>query len=556
MNGVDDDIAADFLVEALEIVERLGDELVQLERAPEDSNLLNAVFRGFHTIKGGAGFLNLPPLVEVCHAVEEPFNEVRSGQRALDGELFDASQNAVDAIGGMLRQLSAGQAMTPASPALMTRLHALQLGADGAPAAAHPAPAGAPAPAAAAAQPGPAAAAPAPGGKAAKADGGEVTVRVDTRRLDAIVNLIGEMVLVRNRLKTLRQTLPDEELERAVATLDQVTTRLQNAVMKTRMQPVGRVLSRFPKVARDVARSVKKEVELELVGVETELDRTLVDALADPMVHLVRNAIDHGIESPDDRQKAGKPRVGQVRISAQQEGDHIAIEIRDDGAGMDPEKLRAKAREKGLIDADTAARLSPEEALQLVFLPGFSTKTEVSEISGRGVGMDVVQSRVKELSGRVTIQSERGRGSRFLIKVPLTLAILPTLMVMCDGTPYALPLARVLEVFDFKPERVRWIDGRKVLDLRQEALPLMYLNNWLGDMAAPPPGTCVVLMQAGDDRLALTVDQVRGREEVVIKPLPRHLRGLPGYAGATLTGDGKLALILDVDGLAAQAAGV
>lgn len=563
MNGVDDEIIADFLVEAQEIAERLGDELVQLERAPADMDLLNAVFRGFHTIKGGAGFINLPPLVEVCHAVEEPFNEVRSGTRTLDADLFDASQTAVDAIAGMIRELVAGRPLAPPSPALMERLHSLQGGTPHKPASAAASASAASSGAASGPHP-PApstpAAADAKAAPAGKAEPPESTVRVDTRRLDAIVNLIGELVLARNRLKTLSQNNRNEQQDRAIATLDQVTSRLQNAVMKTRMQPVGRVLSRFPKVARDVARSVKKEVELELVGVETELDRTLVDALSDPLVHLVRNAIDHGIESPEDRERAGKSRVGNVRISAQQEGDHIAIEIRDDGAGMDPEKLRAKAREKGLIDADTAARLSPEESLQLVFLPGFSTKAEVSEISGRGVGMDVVQSRVKELSGRITIQSERGRGSRFLIKVPLTLAILPTLMVVSGDTPYALPLARVLEVFDFKVDRVRWIDGRKVLDLRQEALPLLYLDEWLGSSHTPavcPTGgcPCIVLMQAGDDRMALRVDQVRGREEVVIKPLPRNLRGLPGYAGATLTGDGKLALILDVDGLAVHASG-
>jgi two-component system chemotaxis sensor kinase CheA len=372
---------------------------------------------------------------------------------------------------------------------------------------------------------------------------------VDTRRLDAIVNLIGELVLARNRLKTLRTRLKDEELDRAVGSLDVATARLQSAVMRTRMQPVGKVFSRFPKVARDVARSLQKEVELEMVGAETELDRNLVEALADPLVHLVRNGIDHGVEAPALREAAGKPRTGRLRLSAQQEGDYVGIEVQDDGAGIDPERLRAKAREKGLLDPEAAARLGPEECLNLIFLPGFSTKAEVTDISGRGVGMDVVQSRIRELGGQIQIQSELGRGSRFLIRVPLTLAILPTLLVQAGDDVYALPLARVQEVLHAAPGSLGWFDGRRVLDRKSHTLPLLDLRRWLGIEARDAALLTVVVLQMGDARFGLIVDQVRGREEVVIKPLPRALRGLPGYAGATLIGDGRLALILDVDGL-------
>ena len=399
--------------------------------------------------------------------------------------------------------------------------------------------------------PGPRPPVPAPGKPAPRPPSTEAehTVRVDTRRLDAIVNLIGELVLTRNRLKTLRTRLKDEELDRAVGSLDVATARLQSAVMRTRMQPVGKVFSRFPKVARDVARSLHKEVDLELVGAETELDRNLVEALADPLVHLVRNAIDHGIEPPDLREASGKPRAGRVRLVAQQEGDHVGIEIQDDGAGIDPERLRAKAREKGLIDSEAASRLSPEECLHLVFLPGFSTKAEVTDISGRGVGMDVVQSRIRELSGQIQIHSEPGRGSRFSIRVPLTLAILPTLLVQAGEPVYALPLARVLEVLHAPQAALGWFDGRAVLDRRSHTLPLVDLRAWLGVAPEATPLLTIVVLQQGDSRFGLIVDQVRGREEVVIKPLPRSLRGLPGYAGATLIGDGRLALILDVDGL-------
>ncbi|WP_147209369.1 chemotaxis protein CheA, partial [Pseudoxanthomonas taiwanensis] len=389
--------------------------------------------------------------------------------------------------------------------------------------------------------------------RAAAAGEAEHTVRVDTRRLDAIVNLIGELVLARNRLKTLRARLRDDELDRAVASLDVATARLQSAVMRTRMQPVGKVFSRFPKVARDVARSLAKEVELEMVGADTELDRNLVEALADPLVHLVRNGIDHGVEAPEVREASGKPRVGRLRLAAQQEGDYVTIEVQDDGAGIDPERLRAKAREKGLIDPEAAARLGADECLQLVFLPGFSTKTQVTDISGRGVGMDVVQSRIRELGGQIQIQSELGRGTRFLIRVPLTLAILPTLLVQAGEAVYALPLARVQEVLHAKPSALGWFDGRPVMDRQSHTLPLVDLRRWLGLEPLSGNGALtVVVLQMGDARFGLIVDQVRGREEVVIKPLPKALRGLPGYAGATLIGDGRLALILDVDGLRAS----
>ncbi|MET7143859.1 chemotaxis protein CheA [Xanthomonas sp. PPL139] len=584
MSAVPDDIAADFIIEAQEILDRLGEQLVSLEQAPEDSGQLNAVFRGFHTLKGGAGFLAINAMVELCHAAEETLGMARAGQATLQARHFDAAQQSLDYLQSMLDAFGSGQEPPRAPAELIAQFDAH---GDAAPAPApamSAAPAPAPKAAAAAAgdadlisddefealldqlhgdappaatpqalQPAPRAPSPAPKAAAAPAKAAEPehTVRVDTKRLDAIVNLIGELVLSRNRLKTLRVRLRDEELDRAVSSLDIATARLQSAVMRTRMQPVGKVFSRFPKVARDVARSLNKEVELELIGADTELDRNLVEALADPLVHLVRNAIDHGIEAPALREATGKPRGGHVRLSAQQEGDYVSIEVQDDGAGIDPERLRAKAREKGLIDPEAAARLSTEECLHLVFLPGFSTKSEVTDISGRGVGMDVVQSRIRELSGQIQIQSELGRGSRFLIRVPLTLAILPTLLVQAGDTVYALPLARVVEVLHAPRRSLGWFDGRAVLDRQSHTLPLVDLRQWLNIDAPQLPLLTVVVLQAGESRMGLVVDQVRGREEVVIKPLPRSLRGLPGYAGATLIGDGRLALILDVDGLKA-----
>ena len=584
MSAVTPEIAADFLIEAQEILDRLGEQLVTLEQDPSDSEQLNAVFRGFHTLKGGAGFLGIQAMVNLCHAAEETLGLVRAGQAALEPQHFDAAQQSLDWLQRMLDAIGAGEdpphapqmlidqfdvqghaapAPKPATPpaagaaaasggdlisddefeALLDQLHG-----DGVPTTvAAPSPAPPPRP-----QPAPK---PAPAGKPVAKAGGETeqTIRVDTKRLDAIVNLVGELVLSRNRLKTLRARIRDEELDRAVSGLDIATARLQTAVMRTRMQPVGKVFSRFPKVARDVARQLQKEVDLELVGADTELDRNLVEALADPLVHLVRNAIDHGIEVPSLREACSKPRQGHVRLSAQQEGDFVTIEIRDDGAGIDPERLRVKALEKGLIDPEAAARLSHDECLQLVFLPGFSTKAEVTDISGRGVGMDVVQSRIRELSGQITIHSDVGRGSRFVIRVPLTLAILPTLLVQAGDPVYALPLARVMEVLHAPSESLRWFDGQAVLDRQSHTLPLVDLRQWLRVDPVMAPLLTIVVLQMGEQRFGLIVDQVRGREEVVIKPLPRAVRGLPGYAGATLIGDGRMALILDVDGLRATA---
>lgn len=596
-----DDIAADFLVEASEIAERLGDELVQLEMQPQDGELLNAIFRGFHTIKGGASFLNFNPLVELCHGVEEMFDLLRKGRLTVDGDLFDLAQGALDHLSGQLAALRAGSAADRAPESL---LNAIRIAALPDAAAAKPAPAAPPKPAPAVAnaapqpadgesitedefealldmfqgaqqvpagkarplppspvhapataRPAPPAApatpaAPAAGAAAAKtaAAPAESSVRVDTKRLDGLMNLVGELVLARNRLKALRRRTRDEDLERAVSNLDVVTARLQAEVMRVRMQPVGRAFSRFPKVARDVARTLKKEVNVQLIGEETELDKNLVEALSDPLVHLVRNAIDHGIEAPDKRESIGKPRAGTLKLSAQQEGDHIVIIVADDGGGIDPDMLRTKAREKGLIDADTAARLSPTEALQLIFMAGFSTKEQATDISGRGVGMDVVKTKLAELNGQVLIESTRGEGTRFVIRVPLTLAILPTLMVSAAGRPYALPLSNVLEVFKYRESLVRFIDGHEMLDLRQQTFPLIFLRRWLGQPVQTDDAG-VVVVQIQNRKLGIVVDQVRGREEVVVKPLPHSLRGLTGLAAATITGDGNLALILDVAGL-------
>ncbi|HMW49100.1 MAG TPA: chemotaxis protein CheA, partial [Cellvibrionaceae bacterium] len=377
----------------------------------------------------------------------------------------------------------------------------------------------------------------------------ETTVRVDTQRLDDIMNMVGELVLVRNRLVRLGLDSSDEALAKAVANLDVVTADLQTAVMKTRMQPIKKVFGRFPRVVRDLARNLKKEINLDLVGEETDLDKNLVEALADPLVHLVRNSVDHGIELPAVREAAGKPRTGKIVLSAEQEGDHILLSITDDGGGMDPQKLREKAIEKGIVDPDAAARLSDMEAFNLIFAPGFSTKSEISDISGRGVGMDVVKTKISQLNGSIEIFSKIGEGTRIAIKVPLTLAIMPTLMIMLGRQTFALPLVSVNEIFHMDLTKAHIVDGQECVTVRAKAIPIFHLKRWLvkglTSFERPKQGH-VVIVNVGTRRVGFVVDQLIGQEEVVIKPLGKMLQGTPGMAGATITGDGTIALILDV----------
>ena len=754
--GADEEILQDFLVEAGEILELLSEQLVELESRPDDADLLNAIFRGFHTVKGGAGFLQLNELVECCHIAENVFDILRKGERRVDSELMDVVLEALDTVNSMFGQVRERSAVTPATPELLAALsrlaepasaeeiaaapvveepvaeapseditdfefeqlldslNAVKAQAAGAPAPAAPAPAapvaaapaapaaapagnaasdditdaefeslldqlhgkgqfavdavqppaavapsaapasdeitddefeslldqlhgkgsfspdavGAAAPAAPAAaapatpvapaaaskaaasdeitdnefedlldqlhgkgkfepavaaaapaaapatkpepaakaepaKPTPAAAAPAkaapaaapaPARAAAPAPSekppseAETTVRVDTARLDEIMNMVGELVLVRNRLVRLGANSADEAMSKAVSNLDVVTADLQTAVMKTRMQPIKKVFGRFPRLVRDLARQLKKEISLELVGEETDLDKNLVEALADPLVHLVRNAVDHGIESPEEREASGKPRNGRVILSAEQEGDHILLSISDDGKGMDPAVLRAIAVKRGVMDKDAADRLSDTDCYNLIFAPGFSTKTEISDVSGRGVGMDVVKTKIAQLNGSINIHSTKGLGSKIIIKVPLTLAIMPTLMVMLGNQAFAFPLVNVNEIFHLDLSTTNVVDGQEVVIVRDKALPLFYLKRWLVSSAAHEEQRegHVVILSVGTQRIGFVVDQLVGQEEVVIKPLGKMLQGTPGMSGATITGDGRIALILDV----------
>ena len=382
-----------------------------------------------------------------------------------------------------------------------------------------------------------------------EAPAAEATVRVDTKRLDDIMNMVGELVLVRNRLVRLGLKSSDESMAKAVANLDVVTGDLQASVMKTRMQPIKKVFGRFPRVVRDLARQLKKEINLELRGEETDLDKNLVEALADPLVHLVRNAVDHGVEMPDQREQNGKARVGTVVLSAEQEGDHILLIIQDDGGGMDADVLRRKAVEKGVMDQDAADRLTENECYNLIFAPGFSTKEQISDVSGRGVGMDVVKTKITQLNGTINIDSEMGKGTSIRIKVPLTLAIMPTLMVMLKDQAFAFPLVSVNEIFHLDLTQTNIVDGQEVVVVREKPIPLFHLKRWLvkgEEFAKADESAHVVVVSVGTKRVGFVVDQLIGQEEVVIKPLGKMLHGTAGMAGATITGDGRIALILDI----------
>lgn len=708
---LNDEILQDFLVEAGEILEKLNEELVVLEQTPEDTDLLNSIFRGFHTIKGGAGFLALDAMVGVCHVSEDVFNVLRNAERVADAALMDVILEAVDVINDMFEKVRSGIDPEPASDQLIARISEFKFPAGEAPvvvdgpgvaevsvsepveavaeiavatsevsdlveqefeamlkeatstteaapkqasttldeitedefdalldelhgkgkgptipdllppSAATPPVSGditddefdallddlhgkgkgptavvtpalvseditddefdkvldelhgkgkgptvaPPSPAKKEPEPEPAkpvvnkepsapAKKPAAKAKAAKSvPQTETSVRVDTQRLDDMMNLVGELVLVRNRLATLRSDNEDEEMVKAISNLDLVTSDLQLAVMKTRMQPIKKVFGRFPRVVRDLARNLGKKINLEMIGEETDLDKNLVEALSDPLVHLVRNSVDHGIEIPEERLAVNKPEEGTVTLSASQEGDHILLTITDDGKGMDADVLRKSAVIKGMMDEEAASRLSDIECYNLIFAPGFSTKTEISDVSGRGVGMDVVKTRITSMNGTVSVDSELGRGSTIIIKVPLTLAIMPTLMVELSDQAFALPLSNVVEILSLDLSKTNKVNGQLVVMVRGKALPLYNLNKWLTKNYIPDEGPVkaqhVVVIALGHQHIGFIVDHLLGQEEVVIKPLGAMLTQVKGLAGATITGDGGIALILDVPSL-------
>ena len=592
-----EDLLQDFLQEAHDLLSDVDNKLVELEKTPEDTGLLNDIFRGFHTVKGGAGFLNASELVTLCHLTENLFDRLRNGELELTSELMDVIMDATRGVRDMFGELGQGVQPQPAEARIIDALKAalagevvvatpvsapvaeahagepdwnqLQAAVNGEAVPAElvvkesaQAPASVPA---AGVTPVPAAP-PSPFGRrtsdrpanksAAQARrvedrNRENTIRVDTSRLDQVLNLSGEIGLTKNRLTSLRADIlagrNDSDtlhaLDQAVSQLDLLVSDLQNSVMKTRMQPIGRLFQKYPRIARDLARQLGKDVELALVGEETEVDKTMIEDLADPLVHLVRNAVDHGVESPEERLAAGKPVKSIVRLEARQEGDHIVLIIADDGRGMSPERIRAKAIEKGIIREEEANTLDDRQSLNLIFLPGFSTMSQASSVSGRGVGMDVVKTNIQKLNGSVEIRSEPGKGSVFIISLPLTLAILPVLLVLLGDQPFALPLSMVREILPIEKEKMQEVGGKETLVVRGEVLPVVALSRLLGwpQLQTPEYG---VLMQTSERSFILSVDSFAGRDDAVIKSLddfrPR------GVAGVTTLSNGQIVLILDM----------
>jgi two-component system chemotaxis sensor kinase CheA len=610
-----EDLLQDFLQEAGDLLSDVDNKLVDLERNPDDHRLLNDIFRGFHTIKGGAGFLNAGELVALCHLTENLFDKLRNAEMTLTPGLLDTIMAATQSVRNMFGEIAQERQPAPAAAAVLDGLRAALTGSVVAKAdppsvaatakrgetpsaeavvadgpdwqALHAAVTGqkievspvvarssAPMPAVAPAnnaldlaqvqphfppegrratdKPGAAVSA-APSGRRVdeKAAAREVTIRVDTARLDQVLNLSGEIGLTKNRLTSLRADIlagkTDSEtlqaLDQAVSQLDLLVSDLQNSVMKTRMQPIGRLFQKYPRIARDLARQLGKDVELALIGEETEVDKTMIEDLADPLIHLIRNAVDHGVESPEERRAAGKPAKSVIRLEARQEGDHIVLIIADDGHGMSPERIRAKAVEKNIISEEEANTLDDRQSLNLIFLPGFSTMARASAVSGRGVGMDVVKTNIQKLNGAIEIRSEPGKGSVFIISLPLTLAILPVLLVLLGDQPFALPLSMVREILPIDHERMQEVGGKETLVVRGEILPVIALARLLGwpQVQRPEYG---VLMQAAERSFILAVDMFAGRDDAVIKALddfrPR------GVAGVTTLSNGQIVLILDM----------
>ena len=613
-----EDLLSDFLMEAGDMLSDVDSKLMELEKTPNDSGLLNEIFRGFHTIKGGAGFLNAGELVTLCHLTENLFDKLRNKELTLSAELMDVIFAATAEVRHMFGALQQNQQPQGAPVEILTALKdalegkaiasievqgkALAATAEARPAgespelpvieadnvdweALHKALVGDDIVEQVGAKRDPEVIKQAineeestrkafgrrstdvpgstvgrRGGDVPAVEAKETTIRVDTERLDQVLNLSGEIGLTKNRLTHLRSDILQgrsdsdtlRELDVSVTQLDMLVVNLQNAVMKTRMQPIGRLFKKYPRLARDLARSLSKDVELVLIGEETEMDKTMIEDLNDPLVHLVRNAVDHGVETIEERRAAGKPEKSMVELAARQEGDHILITITDDGKGMRPEVIRNKAVEKGLITNEVANTLDENQCLELVFLPGFSTKEEISSVSGRGVGMDVVKTNIQKLNGSIQIQSEVGKGSIFSISLPLTLAILPVLVLRLGDQSFAVPLSMVREILPVTPDALQQVSGKATMIVRGEVLPVLPLTQLIG-WGSSERSEVGVLMQFGSNSFILTADGFVGHEDVVIKSLDTFRP--KGVAGVTMSSEGDIVLILDIKELLSDVRG-
>ncbi|MBI5657318.1 MAG: chemotaxis protein CheA [Geobacter sp.] len=577
----DQELLDGFLTETTELLEKLDDDLVTLEKTTGDTELLNRIFRSIHTVKGASSFLGFELLVKVTHKTEDVLNRLRKGELVVTPEIMDVILESVDLVKILVSDIKANDIKEREIDGTIEKLIPLLSSsvtdggsapeaapppqaetATATPAAGETKPEAEPQSDAISPQPPKAATVappPQPVVKAVESKGEDLsdntTVRVDVKRLDDLMNQVGELVLERNRMIQLNSNYQgevnqesfSEDFNKLTKRLNFVTSELQMQVLKMRMIPVEKVFKKFPRIVRNLARDLGKEVDLQLMGEETELDRSVVDEIGDPLIHLIRNAMDHGLETPDERLAAGKSKMGTLILAAAHEGNQIIISIKDDGKGLDPDKIGRKALEKGLITDDQLASMMPREILDLIFLPGFSTKEKASDLSGRGVGMDVVRTNIKKLNGIIDIKSELGKGSEFILKLPLTLAIIQSLLVEVEGEIYSIPLSAVMETLRVDQREFHTIGGKEMLKLREIVLPLVRLERVFGvSRKMDTDSACyVVVVGVGEKRVGLIVTRLLGQQEVAIKSLGKYLANLPGIAGSTILGDGSVALIVD-----------
>jgi two-component system, chemotaxis family, sensor kinase CheA len=592
----DQELLEGFLAETTELLEKLDDDLISLEKHPEDAELMNGIFRSIHTVKGASSFLGFDSLVKVTHKTEDVLNRLRKAELNLTPEIMDVILEAVDLVKTLVSDIKAGEIVERELEATVSKL--VPFLSENATEATVLAPVFAsfveensmPQQDGAVSPSGVTGPEPEPEPEALKepelmptsagkleskaapvkepppkpvARGEELadnsTVRVDVKRLDDLMNQVGELVLERNRMIQLHgdyqlgidPTTFGDDFGKLSKRMNFVTSELQMQVLKMRMLPVEKVFKKFPRIVRNLARDLGKEVELQILGEETELDRSVVDEIGDPLIHLIRNALDHGLETPEQRLSAGKSRGGTVVLSAAHEGNQIVISIKDDGRGIDPDRISRKAIEKGLITEEQLVSMGTGDILDLLFLPGFSTKEQATDLSGRGVGMDVVRTNIRKLNGMIEIKNDLGRGSEFILKLPLTLAIIQSLLVEVEREVYSIPLASVIETMRVSKKEFHLMGGQEVLKLRDSVLPLMRLQRVFGceELSAERDTYYVVIVGVGEKRIGLLVTGLLGQQEVAIKSLGKFLVNLPGIGGSTIMGDGRVALIVDPMGL-------
>lgn len=540
------ELIGDFIVETSEIIETLDQDLVELEHRKTDLDLLNKIFRGAHTMKGSSSFLGFDKLSTVTHHAEEILNRLRKGEMTVSAEIMDILLEFVDVVKKILFDIK-NNTDTASTDDVVRKLKLANEGRISSGSASD--------------------SDLSPSSSMSQADADQVkkaavnmeqTLRVDVTRLDTLMELVGELVLGRNRIAQLSSSLEKkfeneylvEQLIESTSQIGVITTELQLAVMKTRMIPIGKTFNKFPRMVRDLSREKHKDIDLIISGEETELDKSVVEVIGDPLIHMIRNSVDHGIEMPDVREAAGKSRKGKIWLSAYHEGNHIVIEIKDDGAGMDASRLKAKAVEKKIITQEEANAMDKEAALGLIFRPGFSTADKITSTSGRGVGMDVVRTNIEQLNGIINIESELGAGTRVQLKLPLTLAIIQALFVECAGENFAIPLMSVIETVRVHMDEVHSFEGREVLKLRDTVLSLLRMNEVFDLEASHNEELYVVVVGIAEKRIGFIVDKLVGQEEIVIKSLGNYLSGgNAGIAGATIMGDGRVRLIIDVAGI-------